>query len=101
MALKREGKELLGERRQCCSETLAICLGCKGFYSKRRKGKHKKVCEQNLGLNQGTLCASFLKETSTSEHVSFQVEVLQKFRNDPAGTLCKTDSAIIKVGRKL
>ena len=57
--------------------------------------------EQSLGLNQGTLCDSFLKETSISEHVSFQIEVLQKFRNDPTGTLCKTDSKIIKVGRKL
>ena len=63
IALKREGKELLRERRQGCSETLAMWLGCKGFYSTRRIGKHKKVCEQSLGRNQGTLCANFLKET--------------------------------------
>ena len=47
------------------------------------------------------MCATFLKETSISEHDSFEVEVSQKFRNDPAGTLCKTGSAIIKFGRKL
>ena len=47
------------------------------------------------------MCVSFLKETSISEHDSFEVEVSQKFRNDPAGTFCKTGSAIIKFGRKI
>ena len=46
------------------------------------------------------MCVSFLKETSISEHDSFEVEVSQKFTNEPAGTLCKKGSAIIKVGRK-
>ena len=47
------------------------------------------------------MCATFLKETSISEHNSFQLEVSYKIRNDPAATLCKADSAIIKVGNKL
>ena len=100
ITLKSKGKGLIRERRQG-SEALSMCLGCKGFYSRRRIGKHKKVCERSLGLNQGTLCASFLKESTGKEIDDFELKVLQKFRNDEVGHFCKTDSAIIKIGRKL
>ena len=47
------------------------------------------------------MCASFLKESTGKEIDDFELEVLQKFRNDEVGHFCKTDSAIIKIGRKL
>ena len=101
IGLKNEGKELLCERRQGSERGLAMCLGCKGFYSKRRIGKHRKSCKQNLGVNQGTLCSSFVTEASVMNADEFEIEIVQKFKDDIPGNLCKKDPTIIKLGRKL
>ena len=98
--LKKDGKALMRERSPG-STSLTMCLGCKGFYCKRRIAKHKKNCEHSIGVNQGSLCTTFLKESTVAQPDDFEIEILQKFRDDPTGQLCKTDSAIIKVGRKL
>ena len=44
--------DLIRERRQGESKVV-MCTGCRGFYSKTRIYKHKKVCSHNASLHAG------------------------------------------------
>ena len=109
LKLHSEGKELLRERRQgpANNQPLAICNGCKGFYSKRRISKHQKNCEDCIGLgvhknkNRSSLSVKYLGEKINDVDDEFTRQILNKFRSNETGKLCQSDPVVKRLGRKL
>ena len=92
-----DGADLIRERRQG-GKILLMCSGCRGFYSKTRIYKHKKLCKHSAGPRAESVDFSYTRPDGVFEE--FQKNVLDKFRDDDVGRLCKTDSVILRVGQK-
>ena len=88
LQLKSEGKELLRERRpgSVNSQHLAICNGCKGFYSQRRISRHQRQCEDCKNGSKDSLSVKYLGEEIKDDEYTSQI--LEKFRSDESGKLC-------------
>ena len=91
--------DLIRERKQGDSKVV-MCTGCKGFFGRRRICKHKKYhCSHAVNVQAETL--NFSREPvamATSEE--FQYEVLNRFREDDAGSLCRKDKVILLIGQR-
>lgn len=107
-ALKKEGifhkniqiqeglGDLLRERNQG-DKQVVMCSGCKGFFGVERICKHKKYsCPHSSNPSADTIHFSKKKCKEVSEN--FQTNVLDKFRDDDAGNLCRTDKLILLLG---
>ena len=92
---------LLRERCQWTSE-LIMCGNCRGFYSKVRVWRHKQVCH-NLALNKvASVPLSSLTAVGGRKHNEiFQTKILDRFRSDLVGNVCRSDTMIIHLGKKL
>ena len=96
--MRRKGENIERERRQGSNE-LAMCNGCKGFYSQKRISKHKKTCSDSNGVKSGSINVKFLGDYNDDNE--FNKEIIHKFRNDKVGNICQTDMIIKKLGTKL
>ena len=99
--LKSEGKELLRERRpgSVNSQHLAICNGCKGFYSRRRISRHQRQCKDCKSGSKDSLSVKYLGEEIKDDEYTSQI--LEKFRSDESGKLCQSDPVVVRLGKKL
>ena len=91
---------LIKERRQRTSSTL-MCSGCKGFFDSKSIWKHKKRCVSDGHLhsvNFSSLSKEF-KELDLPE--DFKIQVVDAFRKDDVGTLCRNDKATLHMGKML
>ena len=99
LAEKRE--ELIRERRQGSSITL-MCSGCKGFYDKKTIFKHKRMCSKSesgkaIGVNIQVPSENALNLEMSQQ---FMEQVLNRFRNDEVGQLCRSDFLTLLLGKK-
>lgn len=74
--------------------TVAHCKSCQGAYAKHGFYEHKTKCPMQQEKAAECVKASVLAETSCS---TFQ-SILSAFREDEAGTLCRTDATLKFLG---
>lgn len=93
------GVTLIRERSQGTQKTV-MCSSCKGFYSKSRICQHKKMCSSAASSTTGARTVDF---SSLRSDVStrFQTEVLDRFRHDDIGEICRKDKVVLLLGQKL
>ena len=101
VTLAQKRKELIRERRQGSSTTL-MCSGCKGFYDKKTIYKHKNNCCKSQSENPIVVDIQVPSENALSLELSkeFTQQVLNRFRNDEVGRLCRTDFLTLLLGKK-
>ena len=88
---------VMRERAQGSHEVV-MCSGCKGFYSGRRVYEHKKKCSTEHALSTGVVKFYPVVPNANKE---IKENILDKFRNDEVGNLCRSDKAIVLLGTKL
>ena len=93
-----ENNDLLRERVQS-KEPTVMCSGCKGFYSKRRINLHKKSCVNRAGVTPTTVNFSTGRQQDVTEE--FQNVILDRFRDDDVGNVCRKDKVVLLLGKKL
>ena len=101
---KEEGQPLIRERRQGSSSDadVRMCNGCHGFFDRKQIYRRKKRCAQLSGTSCGSVNFSSFRKSAKSLGVTEEFKpVLDSFRNDEAGKLCKSDPFIILLGMKL
>ena len=92
--------KILSQRDQGTDEKV-MCGGCKGFYSRHRIWKHKQDCADS-GMKHSSIAVSSLVALQSNEgDEKFQEDILCRFRDDDVGKLCRSDTLIIKLCKKL
>lgn len=91
-------KAILMRERAQGSHEIVMCAGCKGFYSRRRVHEHKKKCTSEHALSTG-IVKFYSVAPNASEEI--RINILDRFRNDDVGNLCRSDKAIVLLGTKL
>ena len=91
-------EELIRKRNQGTSKTV-MCSGCKGFYSKNQIHKHKKQCSLTFSLQSNAVDFSASRPSAVTEE--FQKQVLDRFRDDDCGKICRKDKLVILLGQRL
>ncbi|RUS79962.1 hypothetical protein EGW08_012263 [Elysia chlorotica] len=101
VVLAEKRKELIRERRQGTSATL-MCSGCKGFYDKKTIFKHKRICCKSESINPVAVDIQVPSENALSLELSteFTEQVLNRFRRDEVGQLCRSDFLTLLLGKK-
>ena len=98
--LQANNMNLICERSQGQDSKRVICTGCKGFYSKRRINRHKKLfCTRRASETPRTIDLKKVPSVEVPHH--FQENVLNHFRGDEVGTLCIKDPTILRIGMSL
>ncbi|XP_022111566.1 LOW QUALITY PROTEIN: uncharacterized protein LOC110990770 [Acanthaster planci] len=93
--------ELMRERNQGTSE-IVMCGSCHGFYSMSRIWRHKQVCHSTAVRKVSSVPVSSLRNAGSHNiDAKFQSSILDQFRTDTVGEICRTDTMIIQVGKKL
>ncbi|XP_035827140.1 uncharacterized protein LOC101860428 isoform X2 [Aplysia californica] len=114
-ALKREGifmanmkrlesdksAPLIRERSQGVGDTV-LCSGCRGFYDAKSIFKHKRLCEKNLSDLSKTIKLNELSDNATLAGVDsdFKENILDRFRKNEVGEICRTDFVTLLFGKK-
>eukprot|EP00745_Piridium_sociabile_P013732 TRINITY_DN20162_c0_g1_i1.p1 TRINITY_DN20162_c0_g1~~TRINITY_DN20162_c0_g1_i1.p1 ORF type:complete len:353 (-),score=62.96 TRINITY_DN20162_c0_g1_i1:731-1663(-) len=76
-----------------------MCNGCKGFYSKNQIHKHKKQCSHTFSLESNSVDFSASRPAGVSEELKKQV--LDRFRDDDCGKICRKDKLVLLLGQRL
>ena len=99
--LKDKNSALIRERSQGTSETV-MCSGCRGFYDAKTIYKHKRFCEKNLSEQSNIVRMSELSDSAEAAGVDseFRRNILDRFRKDDVGEICRTDFVTILFGKK-
>ena len=98
---KESSCKLLRERDQG-SSSLVMCGNCHGFYSRSRVWRHKQVCHSTVVSKVSAVPITSLRNINNKAiGARFQSTILDKFRSDTVGEVCRTDKLIIQVGQKL
>ncbi len=97
--------DYLRERRQG-GQDLVICGTCSGFYSRKKLWQHKQRCgkhESSVTLPSQSVPASTLSipEDKTKLGKEFRSQILERFRDDEIGKVCRTDTMIVVLGKRL
>ena len=92
---------LIRERCQGSAETV-MCTGCRGFYDAKSIFKHKRMCERNVSALSTTAKLYELSDSAEAAGVDqdFKENVLDRFRKDDVGQICRTDLVTIIFGKK-
>ena len=90
--------KILSQRDQGTDDK--VCRGCKGFYHQHRAWNHKRGCSDSAVRHASTPVSS-LVALQNSKGDTFTEKILWRFRDDVVDQCCKTDSLIVKLGRKL
>jgi len=105
---KTDGAVLHRERRQGKDQTdLVMCSSCKGFYAKRRIWKHKKICYESctqtgfVWFPKSRSASLGLLLSNSEVPDEFETQIVEKFRNDETGKVCRNDIVVLRLGRKL
>ena len=101
VVLAEKRKELIRERRQGTLVPL-MCSGCKGFYDKKTIFKHKRICCKSESINPIAVDIQVPSENALSLELSkeFKGQVLNRFRRDEVGQLCRRDFLTLLLGKK-
>lgn len=102
MELSKDRRSLIRERRQGKSDTV-LCSGCHGFYDRKTIFKHKRTCTRDFSQKPCSVNANRLSSNAESLDLpdDFVSMVLQRFRNDSTGNLCRKDLAVLLLGKRL
>jgi len=96
--------EILRERQTSFPCTVVACGKCSGVFSKAYFWKHKRVCcSTQAGVAKATdmkIIQNSLKHGNSLTE-DFQTTIVQKFSDDEAGNLCKTNNCLLMIGQKL
>lgn len=76
---------------------LVACSKCKGFYSRQLFHRHKERCIGDGAEIPHQLHVEALREKSDQ----FANDILSKFQNDEVGRMCRMDTTIQLIGRRL
>ena len=98
LQLNTKNKTVVMRERAQGSHEIVMCAGCKGFYSRRRISDHKKKCTADSSLSTGFVRLSPVAPSSSEE---IRTNILDKFRSDEVGNICRSDKAIVLLGTKL
>ncbi|GFS19075.1 histone-lysine N-methyltransferase SETD8-A, partial [Elysia marginata] len=92
---------LIRERCQGSGETV-MCTGCRGFYDAKSIFKHKRTCERNVSALSNTAKLYELSDSAEAAGVDsdFKDNILDRFRKDEVGKICRTDLVTILFGKK-
>ena len=87
---------LIRERRQGSAETVK-CTGCRGFNDAKSIFKHKRTCERNVSAISNIAKLYELSDSAEAAGVDndFKENVLDRFRKDDVGQICRTDLVTI------
>ena len=79
-----------------------MCSGCKGFYDKKTIFKHKRICCKSVSENPIGVDIQYPSENALSLELSneFMEQVLNRFRKDQVGQLCRCDFLTLLLGKK-
>ncbi|XP_070177564.1 nucleolar protein dao-5-like [Littorina saxatilis] len=92
------------ERRHGTDQpTMVMCSTCNGFYVKKGIWKHKKRCTYLCTTPSGYVSfpqgGDYARESGVTEQ--FRTEIVDRFRQDEVGNVCRTDRVILLLGQKL
>ncbi|GFO41296.1 hypothetical protein PoB_006780100 [Plakobranchus ocellatus] len=89
--------------RQGGDDDLSLCNGCKGCFKSKQIYRNKKQCSELTGTSVGSgkfvhylVNAADLDVTET-----FKKSILDCFRHDEAGAICREDKVVVMLGQKL
>ncbi len=79
-----------------------MCSGCRGFYDAKTIYKHKRFCEKNLSEQSNIVRISELSDSAEAAgaDLEFRRNILDRFRKDDVGEICRTDFVTILFGKK-
>nr|XP_047141256.1 uncharacterized protein LOC124816205 [Hydra vulgaris] len=103
----KENPNYLSERKTKHTINLTKCNNCKIVVARRTFYRHKKQCQlssyediQHEPLAHLETLENF-QIAQTSIELLFKTKILNSFRNDKIGKLCRTDATIIEIGMQL
>ncbi|PIK49503.1 hypothetical protein BSL78_13608 [Apostichopus japonicus] len=82
------------------SGKIVMCRNCSGFFSRRSIGRHTKICCKESGKEKAFVPISLLEQLDSKDE-SFILDILAKLRDDEVGLMCRNDSVITTVGKRL
>ena len=79
-----------------------MCTGCRGFCDAKSIFKHERMCERNVSALSNTAKLYELSDSAEAAGVGqdFKENVLDRFRKDDVGQICRTDLVTIIFGKK-
>jgi hypothetical protein len=92
---------LLRERDRGKDTKMVMCQLCSGFFSAAFFSRHRKHCVGESSVAPNPVPVSLLTPICENLNKEFKDEILQNFRDDAVGQLCRSDSTIILVGSRL
>ncbi|GFN94872.1 histone-lysine N-methyltransferase setd8-a [Plakobranchus ocellatus] len=102
--IRRQSKSapLIRERSQGQAQTV-MCSGCSGFYDAKNIYRHKNVCPRQVSQQPNSRNVTQLSESAASLNIDAKCKnnILNRFRNDRVGDICRTDLLTILLGKKL
>ena len=102
MSNRENNLPLIRERVQGASETV-MCVGCRGFYDAKTIYKHKKYCENIKDHHSNVVKLNDFPQSAKLAGVDldYRENVLDRFRKDEVGKICREDFVTILLGKKL
>ena len=77
-----------------------MCTECKGFFVKKHFSNHMcTVSAPRKHISRRVPCSTLTAPNVTDE--IFQSDIIDKFRNDSVGKICKSDNILYKIGINL
>lgn len=101
--IRRKDKRatLIKERRQGNADTV-MCSGCLGFFDGKNIFRHKKKCSRAVSWRADTIKMTGLSECAQEIGVDdeFKTNVIDRFRSDEVGEICRNDLVVLLLGKK-
>ena len=91
------------ERAGKSQDDISKCSQCSKFISISNFTRHKKVCAKQDMVHPSKISKISMKmmeisSSTQSKNQGFIADILNKFRNDSIGKLCRSDKIIVKLG---
>ncbi|XP_071958628.1 uncharacterized protein [Antedon mediterranea] len=94
--MKKNDPKYEQERRTTSKKPPVMCGLCKGFYNRASFSRHKVKCRGKTSAN----CDHIPMSGISCDLSAFNVEILNRFRTDEVGEICRTDLTLINIGKK-
>jgi len=92
-------KNVLREKISASDELPVLCTGCKGFFRKRYKTRHQKICTSTEGTMMMPMISS-KKPTSYAEGLSDGFKTLLNSMRQEVSETVKTDEILLMIGNR-
>ena len=96
-----DDKKLLQERKPQKYKDVSMCGYCNGFFATKYIWKHKRKCPKaESGASFKPMLPLTLLKPENEKPTEFEENILQRFRDNPVGNLCRSDRVVKEVGKR-